>query len=138
MDWTKIIAAANPTSWWMKALPYAIAAAALLAAFWQYTVKVQLEATQKNDKVWEARLAEFDKKAQDAIINIHKRSTVLSNNADALSKRQLAETQLALTAISEKALAGEYLIIQDGRCTFKPEFIDSFNRVRNSLPGATK
>lgn len=125
-------------SLWVKVIPYAVAALAAGGWFWQYTAGVKAEATTKADLKWEQRLDEFDRLARQRVDEIWKQSSNFANNADTASKRQSAQVQMAIKAIQSNAPAGQYLEIKNGQCVFKQSYVDSFNSVRNTLPGATK
>lgn len=123
---------------WLKFLPYAIAVAMAAGWFWQYTAKVKLEATHAADAKWEKRIQEFDELARKRVDEVWKQSTNFANNAETASRRQAAEVKRILQVIDVNAPSGQYLELKDGQCVFKPEYVDAFNRIRNTLPGATK
>jgi len=123
---------------WVKVLPYALAVLAAGGWFWQYIAGVKAEATTKADLKWEQRMDEFDRLARERVDQIWQQSSNFANNADTASKRQSAQVQMAIKAIQSNAPAGQYLEIKDGQCVFKQSYVDSFNSVRNTLPGATK
>ena len=123
---------------WLKLLPYALAALALAGWFWQYTSKVKLEAAQAVEAKWEKRMQEFDALARQRIDSIWKQSSNFANNAETASRRQAEEVKKVLQLIDVNAPAGQYLELKNGQCVFKPEYVESFNRIRNTLPGATK
>lgn len=126
------------SSFWLPLLPYLIAIVGILLAFQQYTSKVRLEATAKNDAVWEKRLDEYDKAAQKRINDLYAKSSELADIASKNTTAQRQATQAALKTIVESASAGSYLEVKNGQCVLKPEFIRAFNTVHNTLPGAKK
>lgn len=131
-DVSSLLSKVSP--WGVKILPYAIATAMAIAWFVSYTNNVKREATAEADKRWEKRLSEFDEFARKRVSNIYDASSSLAVNAQAASTKQLAETRIAMAAISSSAEAGKYIVLKDGKCTFTPEYVKAFEAVRNTLP----
>ena len=133
-----LLTATSVVPMWVKVLPYILTAAAAGGWFWQYTESVRYKATDASDKIWEARIEEFDKLAQKKVDDIWRQSSNFASNADTSSKRQSTQVSQALQAIKSNAKAGEYLEIREGQCFLKPQYVEAFNAVRNSLPGVEK
>lgn len=123
---------------WIGLLPWGLVAAAMLTAFWQYTSRVKAEASIQNDRQWQQRLNEFEQKSFESIERIYNQSVKLADLATKNTYAQRKATQEALKSIQDSAAPGAYTEIVNGQCLLKPEYVEAFNRIHNTLPGASK
>jgi hypothetical protein len=106
--------------------------------FFSYRESVKTKAVVENDQMWQERIEEFDKLARQRIHEVRVHSDVLAKSANALSSRQAAQVSDLMKKIDASSSSGTYMMIRDGKCYFTPEFIETFNGVRNTLPGGTQ
>jgi hypothetical protein len=138
MNVSSFLTSTSVVPFWVRWLPYLLAAAAAGGWLWQYTAGVKAKTTAEVDARWERRLDDFDRLARKRVDEIWSQSSNFANNADIASKRQSEQVQSAMKVIKATAQAGEYLELKEGRCVFKPEYVESFNALRATLPGASK
>lgn len=126
------------SSLWLKILPWALMVGGLLLAFNQYTSRVKVEASLQTEKQWLDRIEKFETDSKERIDALYKRSSALADTATKNTAAQRKATQEALQKILESAPSGSYIEFVDGNCVFNQEFVNSFNRVHNTLPGGSK
>lgn len=127
------------SKYWLQILTVVLA----VVLGWYVVDSIQTSAVRKNDEEWNARMKAMDEKANKVIDDLRENSRVLAENAQASSKAQAATIQQAITDLKKfkpdiqgNPPAGTFLEVRDGACKFTDPYVDSFLRIRNSLPGA--